>query len=110
MEGSGDNSEIYKVLFFGSRVIESQNEFFQACIIVTVIALVFQGNEVFRSFWQNLRFTMFNEKSWNWVQTSSLYESMFRDFTYDNVSIGLRLGAKKILEHVNIRRRFQFSL
>ena len=50
MEGSGDNNEIYKVLFFGSWVIESQNELFLACIIVTVIALVFQGKKRFRKF------------------------------------------------------------
>ena len=50
MEGSGDNNEIYKVLFFGSWAIESQNELFLACIIVTVIALVFQGKTISRKF------------------------------------------------------------
>ena len=43
MEASGDNDEIYKVLFFGSWVIESQNELFLACIVVAMISLVFQG-------------------------------------------------------------------
>ena len=96
MEGSGDNNEIYKVLFFRSWVIESQNELFLACIIVAVIALVFQGKKKLGNIWSKLRFTMFNEKSWNWVQASSLYESMFRDFTYDNVSTVLLSGLVRL--------------